>query len=258
MKKLLTLSALLLSVNSHAGPFAPAAGQPGSTAIHMNDSAFTAWATGWIDYIPGANLDASFKTPEKALGKASGTSFDVVSLGEGGKITLTFANPIMNGPGWDFAVFENSFSDTFLELAWVEVSSNGSDFFRFDNYSYTPSAVGAFGSVDPTNIHGYAGKYRQGFGTPFDLAGLASHSNLDIDNILYIRLIDIIGDGNARDSLNNRIYDPYPTTGSAGFDLDAIGVIHQNLSAVPVPAALWLMGSALVALIGLKRRPTDI
>jgi hypothetical protein len=30
------------------------------------------------------------------------------------------------------------------------------------------------------------------------------------------------------------IYDPYPTVGSAGFDLDAIGVIN----AVPAPGAV--------------------
>ncbi|MEZ4549679.1 MAG: hypothetical protein R2874_04140 [Desulfobacterales bacterium] len=60
-------------------------------------------------------------------GPAVGSSFDVV-LGRGGSIILTFDPPVENGEGWDFAVFENSFNDFNLELAFVEVSSNGTDF----------------------------------------------------------------------------------------------------------------------------------
>ena len=150
-----------------AGPYAPAAGEAGSTAIHKDDVSIAAWATGFADYVVGIGVDPEFQTPEKALGPAEGTTADIVSLGRGGEITLTFAVPIRDGLGADFAVFENSFSDTFLELGFVEVSSNGTDFFRFDNDSLTPAAVDAFGEVDPTEINNFAGKYRQGFGTPF-------------------------------------------------------------------------------------------
>lgn len=255
MKKLIAFSALAFAANVQAGPFAPAAGASGSTAIAKDSALFVDWASGWTDYIVGQDAAASWQTPEKALGAAVGDSYDIVSLGNGGSITLTFDQPIMDGSGYDFAVFENSFSNTFLELAWVEVSSNGSDFFRFDNYSYTPSAVGAFGSVDPTNIHGLAGKYRQGFGTGFDLAELVGISGLDVNNIGYVRLLDILGNGSEFDSLGNKIYDPYKTTGSAGFDLDAIGVINQNrLAAVPVPASLWLFGGALFGFAGMRRQ----
>jgi len=259
MKHLFALSAVLLSANVHAGPFAPAAGQAGSTAIAATDPAIAAWASGWLNYQPGADLTDAWKTPAKALGPAAGDSFDIVSLGNGGQITLTFDRPIMNGVGYDFAIFENSFSDTFLELAFVEVSSNGSDFFRFANYSYTPSAVGAFGSVNPTNIYGYAGKYRQGFGTPFDLAELVGSAGLDLQNINYLRLVDILGNGSETDSLGNKIYDPYKTTQSAGFDLEAVGVLHQNLgvAAVPLPAAAWLLLSGLPFFAG-SRRNTNV
>ena len=41
----------------------------------------------------------------------------VVSLGEGGTITLRFEPPISDGDGDDFAVFENSVVEGFLELA---------------------------------------------------------------------------------------------------------------------------------------------
>lgn len=253
MKKFCALSALLFAANAQAGPFAPAAGQSGSTAIHKDSDLFNAWATGYLDYNPGADLTASFKTPEKALGKALGDSLDIVSLGNGGSITLTFEHSIRNGGGYDFAVFENSFSNNFLELAWVEVSSNGTDFFRFNNYSYTPASVSAFGSIDPTNLDGLAGKYKQGYGTPFDLGELVGLNGLDVNNVGYVRLLDITGAGGERDTLNNPIYDPYKTTGSAGFDLEAIGVMHQNLTAVPLPASVLLFASGLLGFLGVRR-----
>lgn len=229
MNKFFILLTLAFVAKVHAGPFTPAAGQSGSTAIAKDSALFIDWATGWQDYLPGPDLDASFATPDKALGKAVGDAYDIVSLGNGGRITLTFDQPIKNGSGYDFAVFENSFSNTFLELAWVEVSSNGTDFFRFNNYSYTPAKVSAFGSIDPTNIDGLAGKYKQGFGTPFDLNDLVGISDLlNVNNIGYVRIQDIIGNGAEKDSLNKPIYDPYKTVGSAGFDLEAIGVIHQD------------------------------
>jgi hypothetical protein len=206
------------SMPAMAGPYPPAAGEPGSTAIHMDDPAFVDWATGWEDYDPGAEVDDAFQTPEEAVGKAAGNSSDVVSLGRGGQITMTFDTPIENGNGWDFAVFENAFSDTFLELAYVEVSADGSNFVRFDNDSLTPEPVAGFGAVDPTNIDGFAGQYRQGYGTPFDL------EDVGLDEATYVRLIDIVGDGSDKDTSGDIIYDPYPTVGSAGLDLDAIGV----------------------------------
>lgn len=252
--------ALCLIGTAHAGPFAPAAGQAGSTAISKDSSAFVQWATGYQDYQPGVNVDASWKTPEKALGKAQGTSTDIVVLGDSGRITMTFNGSIFNGAGADFAVFENSFSDTFLELAWVEVSSNGTDFFRFPNYSFTPSAVGGFGSVNPTNIDGLAGKYRQGFGTPFDLSSLAGTVGLDVDNVQYVRIVDIIGNGSQFDSYPaanggpHPIYDVYPTSGSGGFDLDAIGVIHFNPTMVPEPSSWVMLGMGLAVVGALARR----
>lgn len=213
-----------------AQPFAPPANEEGSTAIHMDDSVFVGWAVDYRDYNTGKRLDPAFQTPEKALGKAGGTSFDVVSLGEGGEITMVFDDPpIENGEGWDFAVFANPYDDYFLELAYVEVSSDGDTFVRFDSISYTPDPVPSFGRVDATLVTGLAGKYRQGFGVPFDLSELSEKPEVRDGrvaraDIRYVRIVDIIGDGRDKDSHGNPIYDPYPTTGSAGFDLDAIGV----------------------------------
>lgn len=222
---------LLLTVQgiSTAGPYAPAAGEPNSTAIPVpTDPNDFGWADGWCDYIIGTDVDSQWWTPEKALGIAEGNSFDIVCLGRGGQITLTFSTPIANGPGWDFATFENSHNHTFLELGYVEVSSDGVHFFRFDNISETHDPVGAFGIVDPTDIKGYCSKYIQGSGTPFDLTDLAGIEDLDITAVTHVRILDIVGDGTYTDSAGNPIYDPYPTVGSAGVDLDAIGVIHQK------------------------------
>jgi hypothetical protein len=220
--------ALLMTAVRAAGPYPPAAGKAGSDAISKDDPAFVNWASGYSNITYGTDVDATWKTPAKALGKATTDAFDIVSLGNKGTMTLWFPNPIADGPGADFAVFENSFDDSFLELAYVEVSSDGVNFFRFPSVSLTAAKVGGFGSVDPTNLSGLAGKYRGGYGTPFDLAGLAGSPLLDKGNVCFVRIVDIKGDGSEQDSAGRVIYDPYPTIGSAGFDLDAIGVIHQS------------------------------
>lgn len=211
-----------------AGPYAPAAKEVGSTAIAKEDPRIVAWASAVDDYSPGSNVDPEFQTPAKAIGPAEGTSGDVASLGRGGQITLTFDSPIRDGLGADFAVFENSFSDTFLELGFVEVSSDGVNFFRFPSDSLTPAAVDSYGSVDPTNIRNFAGKYRQGFGTPFDLEELAAEgASLDTSAVTHVRLIDVVGNGSSLDATGDPIYDPFPTVGSAGLDVDAVGVVNQ-------------------------------
>ena len=80
-------------------------------------------------------------------------------------------------------------------------------------------------------IYGLAGKYRAGFGTPFDLSTLAwtieaQKGLIDLHAIHFVKIIDIIGNGEERDTFHHPIYDPYPTQQSAGFDLDGIGVLN--------------------------------
>src|SRR5262249_31074103 len=148
------------------------------------------------------------------------------------------------------AVFENGFADGFLELAFVEVSTNGADFARFPAVSLTPTAtqIGSFGTLDATNLNNLAGKYRAGFGTPFDLSVVAGLSPaVDVAAIHFVRIIDVVGSINpalaTHDSLGNAINDPYPTAfASGGFDLDAVGAIHV----VPEPAAWGLVVIAAV------------
>ncbi len=200
--------------------FAPAANQEQSTAISKDSSAIKMWASSYENYLPGTDVDDVWKTPEKALGKAQGQSGEVVCLGNGGQITFTFDSLIVNLLGPDFVGFENALTDHFLELSWVEVSADGQNFVRFPNRSYTSTAVSAFGELNPEHVDGFCSKYRQGFGTPFDL------DSVGLDTVRYIKIIDIIGDGLSLDSDGRPIYDPTPTVGSGGVDIDAIGVIH--------------------------------
>lgn len=230
-----------------AGPYSSWPGERGSEAIPGNDLAFVAWADGWSNYLPGIEVSETFQTPDLSLGVAQplgGSVYDIVSLGRGGSIVLHFSHPIADGAGADFAVFENSVSDEFLELAFVEVSSNGTDFFRFPNDSLTSGEVGPYANImDPSEVDGLAGKYRLGYGTPFDLAKLDDDPNLDRTRIHYVRLIDVVGDGKTLDSSGDPIYDPYPTVGSAGFDLDAVGALH--LAHLPTPLIMhFTVGAA--------------
>lgn len=198
---------------------------PTDDGINKDDSRFVMWASGYRNYDWGTNVSNTWKTPAKAYGKATEDVMDIVCLGDNGRITMYFPHPIKDGPGPDFAVFENSFSPNFLELAFVEVSSDGVNFFRFENDSLTPTASN---SILAHNLNGLAGKYMSGEGTPFDLADLDASPTLDVSNVRFVRLIDIFGNGSVKDSSGDPIYDPYPNIGSAGFDLDAIGVIHRN------------------------------
>lgn len=232
---LLLLAATTLAT---AGPYPDAAGLAGSTAIPKDSPLFVNWANGHAAYQPGPGVDETWQTPPKAYGMATDSVYDILCLGNGGSATLFFPLPLRDGPGPDFAVFENGISDYFLELAFVEVSSDGVHFTRFPTASLTTSPVGGFGELEPSDLDGFAGKYRLGFGTPFDLATLPDSPNLDKQHIRFVRLIDIIGDGTTKDSANRPIFDPTPTIGSGGFDLEAIGVLHQN----PDPARILEAG----------------
>lgn len=221
------------------GPFCGPAGTEGSNAIAGNSDLFVAWATGITLQrgpdniaVPNSPL-ATYGDDTMALGPVVMTdNLKVVSLGDGGMATLTFAQPITNGDGPDFAVFENGFDDYFLELAFVEVSSDGNRFVRFPATSLTQTETQAT-RLDPTFINNLAGKYRMGYGTPFDLEELRDSTGINIDSITHVRIIDVVGSIDPQyatyDAFGHIVNDPWPTAGygSTGFDLDAVGVIHQ-------------------------------
>ena len=211
---------MLVTTNALAGPYAPAAGQAGSTAIHRSDSRIVAWGNRVMNYAVGTDCVAQWQDTAKCLGPAGDDATQITCLGAGGTITLAFPGFIKNGAGPDFVIFENALNDNFLELAYVEVSRDGVSFVRLPNHSATASAVGTYGGLDPTDIQGLGCKYRQPYGEPYDLA------DVGLDQVAYVRLVDVKGDGTSRDSENRVIYDAYPNVLSAGFDLDAIGVLN--------------------------------
>jgi hypothetical protein len=248
--------------------------------------------------MPYGGVASYWRTPSYVLGAATGDKYDICVLGDlflsqlkvldpsnpryaanqalaendpykiqQGHITVTFDEPIANGPGPDFAVFENSLANTaggvFAELAYVEVSSDGQTFARFPCVSLTKpttanGGTGAYGTIDPTNAYNLAGKhvnaYGGSWGTPFNLRDLANEPNVlngsvNLTNINYIRIVDIPGNGFFKDNATTMIdpntidpnsglggiyytethgiHDAWVTWDSGGFDLEAVGVIEQ-------------------------------
>ena len=246
MKSIFAAAACLLSFSVFA-QFAPQVGLPGTTAMHKDSSVFVNWAVsgtlkrGWQNSADTALGLAQVGDSTYIPGKAGN---GIVSLGDGGIAIVTFAKPIKNGEGFDFAVFENGFIDqtlkpgtAFLELAFVEVSSDGEHFYRFPATSNTDTTTQteSFEGLDASKINNLAGKYLANYGTPFDLNELSGIDSLDLDKITHVRIIDVVGSIDnhygTRDSRRQLINDPWPTPfASSGFDLDAVGVIHENTS----------------------------
>lgn len=239
---------------------------------------FFGWADSVVDYTSSDFVAADQSDPNWALGPVTGDHFfDVVSLGDlnettiltkpPGSITLALAEPVSNLTGADFVVFENAYIQSFqiegstvggvfAELGYVEVSANGTDFIRFPSTSLGTDPRHIYEALDPSGIHNLAGKhvnaYGDSWGTPFDL------DDVSLSQITHIRIIDVPGDGSFLDHFNNPIYDSwYPfgggtasgTSGTGGFDLEAIGAIS-----VPMTFASW---PQLEALDATDRDPND-
>lgn len=225
------------------GPFSPQFDLPGSDAVHKDSSIIRFWAINCqvnrgfrrID-MPDSGLVSS-GVELNAVGKSDAPS--VVSLGDGGEAIVTFMGGINNGEGPDFVVFENGFGmgeSAFLELAFVEASSDGVNYFRFPSLTTqdTLNQLEGFEYTDASHYHNLAGKYTVGYGVPFDLSVLPDTVLLDKSNITHIKIIDVVGsvDPNycSRDSEGKIINDPWPTSfEQGGFDLDAVGVIHSTI-----------------------------
>jgi len=231
----------------------------------------------WVDPLKALGPAAGDQTDIVSLG-----DLDASQIAQGtppGRITIVFGDPcnpddpahIRDVNGYDFVVFENSFISIFTnpiygfvegqvfgELGYVEVSTDGVNFVRFPSVSLTDGPVGPFGTIDINNVYNLAGKHPNGYGvctgTPFDLRELANEpavrdGTVDINNIVFVRIVDIPGTGDFNDlavryidpnsfpawqcyDANHRIYDPWLTMDSSGVDLEAIGVLKpQNYSA---------------------------
>lgn len=275
----------LSSDGSRVEFFGPGMQSGGGLGIHKDDPRFSGWATGYKDLVYGEArgnpVAETWRTPENAFGKAQGKlddegvsdGWNVVCLGDGGSITLTFDKAICDGEGADFAIFENAFSEEFLELGYVEVSTDGVNFVRFPCFYTDSNYQGPFdNSSDPSYIYNLASKYQNGYGHGFDLAELAYAYDyakndgsafsdeyrqhildmfplIDLNDINYVKISDVVGDGTYLDSAGNIIYDPDKCVGSPGFDLDGVGVINS----VPEPAA-FAAAFALAAFAAVSAR----
>lgn len=188
--------------------------------------------------------------PPMGAGTMAGST-DVLSLGDGGSITLEFVdNRVENGPGPDFIIFENPFytagnpENVFCEVAFVEVSDNGVDFYRMPN-DYDPDGTPV---NNPDNWNGFAGvmpviSHPNNGVDPTD-PDLAGGDAFDLDDvglnqIRFIRIIDTDeGENAALDDDGDTVYDPASPGGDvAGFDLDAVAAIHSVEIATPTPSA---------------------
>ena len=206
---------------------------------------------GWQDYQQTELGLVSYGSPEDVLG-AAGSPF---SLGDGGSITLTFGQEIVNGAGDDFAVFENgiSWEGVFMELGFVEVSSDGSVFSRLPALCRLDTQPGPWATSDPALFYNLAGNFVGGTG--FDLEDLltAGDANVasgavDLNHIRFVRVVDVVGDitgpGGTRDYLGRSVADPYPTAGaSSGMDLTGVAII--NMGTVAVENGSWDMVKSL-------------
>ncbi len=240
--KIFSILLLLFIATFSFAQYPPAAGLPGSSAIFADSSSIVNWAKtckvqrGFVDISANNDSLVSYGLENDAVGKSDNYT---VSLGDAGIAVLSFNPPIVNGNGFDFAVFENSFDGNFLELAFVEVSSDSINWYRFNAVSLTPtdSQTTTFGILEPTKINNLAGKYKVLYGTPFDLQELNGKPLLNIDSVSFVRIVDVVGSISENyatyDYEGNKINDPFPTPFfTSGFDLDAVGVINEKTQSI--------------------------
>lgn len=227
----------------------------GSLLLCAAASGQSRYATSVVSYNQGAGTGI-FDTSLILGGPRGGAGTHVLTLGSGGDVTLGFDRVITNGPGADFVVFENTFewmSNTFPEVAMVEVSTNGVDFARFPmrydgpfamfqgsfemtpwgTYSGLTGHVPPIANVDTNTISPF--NPMEGGGEGFDLADLANHALVqsglvDLNTINYVRLVDLVA-GAEVDSRLVTIWDSGGVDGNA--DIDSVAIVHDTLDLDP-------------------------
>jgi len=149
-------------------------------------------------------------------GDTSG-GLDVLSLGRGGSLVIGFGTShIVDGEGPDFVVFENAFfaggnpDEVYAELGEVAVSSDGVDWKVFPCMQDAKPWEGCAGKT-PVYANGDLGisAYDPAVsgGDVFDL------KTIGVTEARFVRIRDLSEKGGAP---------------SAGFDLDAIAVLHSD------------------------------
>jgi hypothetical protein len=170
------------------------------------------------------NMPRVVEGPPMGAGADQGST-DVVSLGNGGEIVLSFQpNAIVDGDGVDFIVFENAFfvdgdpNDVYAEPGEVSVSDDGVTWTSFPctRTTRTPPYGSCAGwhpvySNPDNDISPVDPKTAGGDG--FDLA------DIGVKHARYVRIVD-------------KIIESCPEGGGApianGFDLDAIAIVNAE------------------------------
>jgi hypothetical protein len=199
---------------------ASACGASGSA----NDDGAAPYASEVISFERGENGGYGMKDfPDVVLGppKGKGTgagSLDVLSLGVGGEIVLGFGERVIDdGPGPDFVVFENVFwadgdpDQAFIEPGEVAVSADGDDWKTFPCDPEAPLDESGCAGEHPTLVYDADSldplDPEQTGGDAFDL------SAVDLPEARYVRIRDLASEGEGT---------------SAGFDLDAVGLVNYK------------------------------
>jgi hypothetical protein len=182
-----------------------------------------------VQYTPGTNGGYQQELlPDIVLGPPYGAglsagSLDVVSLGDGGSITVAFTdNRIVDEPGPDFTVFENAFNSPglglFTEYGVVAASEDGVNFVEF------PHAPGPDGLAGRTPVYANAD---QNDIDPRDTANAGGDSfDLATIGLSSARFLRITDPGATIDDIGNHF--PTPGPGKSGFDLDAVVALHSE------------------------------
>ncbi|HEY1956084.1 MAG TPA: hypothetical protein VGH28_10730 [Polyangiaceae bacterium] len=186
-----------------------------------------AFVTGVVSFDAGpcsgfgaAEMPQVIEGPPVGGGTSQGST-DVVSLGVGGSIVLSFApNAIVDGDGVDFVVFENAFdvagnpSDVYAEPGEVSVSDDGVTWSTFPCTATAgnPPYGECAGTHPVTSPPAAPTDYPNCGGDGFDLA------ELGVARARYVRIVDHSGE----------TCDPQQPTKNAGFDLDAVVILHAQ------------------------------
>jgi hypothetical protein len=214
----------------------------GGSDAGAESSAPSRFITGVVQFSPtdctgfgASSLPGIVEGPPVGGGSDHG-SLDVVSLGSGGSIEVTFApNAIVDGPGPDFIVFENPFwiagdsSNVYAEPGEVSVSDDGTTWVPFPcNPTVDPGATDGTGTAPP---YGACGGWGVVYSTPqngispFDPAKAGGNSyDLAIIGVKHARFVKIV----------DRTDEACPEAGADkpntnGFDLDAIAIVNAEL-----------------------------
>ncbi len=189
------------------------------------------FVTGVVSFSPGpcAGFGAGampqiVEGPPVGAGTSAGST-DVVSLGVGGTIVLSFApNAIVDGPGVDFVVFENAFyiggnpNNIYAEPGEVSVSDDGTTWQVYP-CTATQAPYGTCAGWHPVLSSPQDGvspvDYPACGGDGFDLA------DLGVTHARYVRVRDI--------GSETCPTDPKLRTNDMGFDLDAISILNAEV-----------------------------